>query len=162
MPAKITRLTLDYRSCCPKGPQPAQHRFCLAGKREKHEHSRQIGSHLALEALTYPQSRRIETLNGGNEAIEQKNPDHGAAGRRQDHAVQAARAAAQCGSLQRRRRARQRQQGPRLLGADRIEHARRMGWLCDQVVKVGCFAIADFICPTPPRARPSWAAATRS
>jgi adenylylsulfate kinase len=33
--------------------------------------------------------------------------------------------------------------------ADRLEHARRMGWLCDQVVKVGCFAIADFICPTP-------------
>lgn len=33
--------------------------------------------------------------------------------------------------------------------ADRIEHARRMGWLCDQVVNVGCFAIADFICPTP-------------
>lgn len=33
--------------------------------------------------------------------------------------------------------------------ADRIEQARRMGWLCDQVVKVGCFAIADFICPTP-------------
>jgi hypothetical protein len=32
---------------------------------------------------------------------------------------------------------------------DRIEHARRMGWLCDQVVNVGCFAIADFICPTP-------------
>ena len=32
---------------------------------------------------------------------------------------------------------------------DRIGHARRMGWLCDQVVKVGCFAIADFICPTP-------------
>ena len=32
---------------------------------------------------------------------------------------------------------------------DRIENARRMGWLCDQVVKVGCFAIADFICPTP-------------
>jgi adenylylsulfate kinase len=32
---------------------------------------------------------------------------------------------------------------------DRIEHARRMGWLCDQTVKVGCFAIADFICPTP-------------
>src|SRR5215467_1849312 len=24
-----------------------------------------------------------------------------------------------------------------------------MGWLCDQVVKVGCFAVADFICPTP-------------
>jgi adenylylsulfate kinase len=33
--------------------------------------------------------------------------------------------------------------------ADRIEHATRMGWLCDQVVKTGCFAIADFICPTP-------------
>ena len=33
--------------------------------------------------------------------------------------------------------------------ADRVEHARRMGWLCDQVVKAGCFAIADFICPTP-------------
>ena len=24
-----------------------------------------------------------------------------------------------------------------------------MGWLCDQVVKIGGFAIADFICPTP-------------
>jgi hypothetical protein len=33
--------------------------------------------------------------------------------------------------------------------ADRIEHARRMGWLCDQVVRVGGFVIADFICPTP-------------
>ena len=32
---------------------------------------------------------------------------------------------------------------------DRIEHASRMGWLCDQVVKVGGFAVADFICPTP-------------
>jgi hypothetical protein len=32
--------------------------------------------------------------------------------------------------------------------SDRIEHASRMGWLCDQVVKVGGFAIADFICPT--------------
>jgi adenylylsulfate kinase len=32
---------------------------------------------------------------------------------------------------------------------DRVEHASRMGWLCDQVVKAGCFAIADFICPTP-------------
>jgi len=32
--------------------------------------------------------------------------------------------------------------------ADRIEHARRMGWLCDRVVEVGCCAIADFICPT--------------
>ena len=33
--------------------------------------------------------------------------------------------------------------------ADRIEQARRMGWLCDQVTKVGCYAIADFVCPTP-------------
>ena len=32
--------------------------------------------------------------------------------------------------------------------ADRIEHARRMGWLCDRVVEVGGYAIADFICPT--------------
>lgn len=31
---------------------------------------------------------------------------------------------------------------------DRIEHARRMGWLCDQVIATGSFAIADFICPT--------------
>jgi hypothetical protein len=32
---------------------------------------------------------------------------------------------------------------------DRIEHARRMGWLCDQVVMTGGYAVADFICPTP-------------
>ena len=32
---------------------------------------------------------------------------------------------------------------------DRIEHARRMGWLCDQVVVTGGYAVADFICPTP-------------
>jgi hypothetical protein len=31
---------------------------------------------------------------------------------------------------------------------DRIEHARRMGWLCDRVVEVGGIAIADFVCPT--------------
>jgi adenylylsulfate kinase len=31
---------------------------------------------------------------------------------------------------------------------DRIEQARRMGWLCDQVVAAGTPAIADFICPT--------------
>ena len=31
---------------------------------------------------------------------------------------------------------------------DRIEHARRMGWLCDRVVDSGTYAIADFICPT--------------
>lgn len=33
--------------------------------------------------------------------------------------------------------------------ADRVEQARRMGWLCDQVIRTGGFAIADFICPTP-------------
>lgn len=33
--------------------------------------------------------------------------------------------------------------------ADRIEHARRMGWLCDRVVEASGYAIADFICPTP-------------
>jgi adenylylsulfate kinase len=33
--------------------------------------------------------------------------------------------------------------------ADRIEHARRMGWMCDRVVEAGGVAIADFICPTP-------------
>ena len=33
--------------------------------------------------------------------------------------------------------------------ADRIEQARRMGWLCDRVVEAGHWAIADFICPTP-------------
>ena len=32
---------------------------------------------------------------------------------------------------------------------DRIEHARRMGWLCDRVTEAGYPAIADFICPTP-------------
>jgi len=32
--------------------------------------------------------------------------------------------------------------------ADRIEHARRMGWLCDRVTATGSYAIADFICPT--------------
>src|SRR5262245_50936556 len=31
--------------------------------------------------------------------------------------------------------------------ADRVEHARRMGWLCDQVTRTGGLAIADFICP---------------
>jgi len=31
---------------------------------------------------------------------------------------------------------------------DRIEHARRMGWMCDRVVEAGCTAIADFVCPT--------------
>jgi hypothetical protein len=32
--------------------------------------------------------------------------------------------------------------------ADRIEQARRMGWLCDRVVEAGGVAVADFICPT--------------
>jgi predicted ABC-type ATPase len=32
---------------------------------------------------------------------------------------------------------------------DRIEQARRMGWLCDRVVEAGHFVVADFICPTP-------------
>jgi hypothetical protein len=30
---------------------------------------------------------------------------------------------------------------------DRIEQARRMGWLCDQVTTSGHWAIADFVCP---------------
>ena len=30
---------------------------------------------------------------------------------------------------------------------DRVEHARRMGWLCDRVVEAGSYAVADFICP---------------
>ena len=32
--------------------------------------------------------------------------------------------------------------------ADRIEQARRMGWLCDRVTPTGTFAIADFVCPS--------------
>jgi adenylylsulfate kinase len=31
---------------------------------------------------------------------------------------------------------------------DRVEHARRMGWMCDRVTEAGGVAIADFICPT--------------
>ena len=31
---------------------------------------------------------------------------------------------------------------------DRIEQARRMSWLCDQVTMAGHVALADFICPT--------------
>jgi adenylylsulfate kinase len=31
---------------------------------------------------------------------------------------------------------------------DRIEQARRMGWLCQQVADAGYIAIADFVCPT--------------
>lgn len=30
---------------------------------------------------------------------------------------------------------------------DRIEQARRMGWLCDRVNEAGHYAIADFVCP---------------
>jgi Adenylylsulphate kinase len=32
--------------------------------------------------------------------------------------------------------------------ADRIEHARRMGWICDRVAEAGGTVIADFVCPT--------------
>lgn len=32
---------------------------------------------------------------------------------------------------------------------DRIERARRIGWLCKHVAEAGHVAIADFICPTP-------------
>lgn len=32
---------------------------------------------------------------------------------------------------------------------DRIEHARRMAWMCDRVTEAGGTVIADFICPTP-------------
>jgi hypothetical protein len=31
---------------------------------------------------------------------------------------------------------------------DRIEQARRMGWLCDRVVEAGHTGLADFVCPT--------------
>jgi hypothetical protein len=31
---------------------------------------------------------------------------------------------------------------------DRVEHARRMGWMCDRVVEAGSTVIADFVCPT--------------
>lgn len=32
---------------------------------------------------------------------------------------------------------------------DRVEHARRLGWLCDRVVEANSHAVADFICSTP-------------
>ena len=32
---------------------------------------------------------------------------------------------------------------------DRIEQARRMGWLCDRVTEAGHIAVADFVCPIP-------------
>jgi len=31
---------------------------------------------------------------------------------------------------------------------DRVEHARRMGWICDRVAEAGGTVVADFICPT--------------
>ncbi|SVB94481.1 uncharacterized protein METZ01_LOCUS247335 [marine metagenome] len=31
---------------------------------------------------------------------------------------------------------------------DRLKQAKRMGWMCDQVVKTGTYAVAEFICPT--------------
>jgi hypothetical protein len=33
-------------------------------------------------------------------------------------------------------------------GEDRLEHARRMGWLCDRVTAAGHNVVADFVCPT--------------
>lgn len=42
---------------------------------------------------------------------------------------------------------------------DRIEHARRMGWLCDKVAEAGGIAVADFVCPTP-QTREAFGAAT--
>lgn len=32
--------------------------------------------------------------------------------------------------------------------ADRVEHARRMGWMCHKVAATGGYVIADFVCPT--------------
>ena len=32
---------------------------------------------------------------------------------------------------------------------DRVEQARRMGWLCDRVTATGAYAVADFVCPLP-------------
>jgi adenylylsulfate kinase len=32
--------------------------------------------------------------------------------------------------------------------ADRLEQARRMGWMADQVARAGYFVVADFVCPT--------------
>lgn len=32
---------------------------------------------------------------------------------------------------------------------DRIEHAYRMGKFCDIIIRSGCYALADFVCPTP-------------
>lgn len=31
---------------------------------------------------------------------------------------------------------------------DRVEHARRMGWMCDRITEAGGTVIADFVCPT--------------
>jgi hypothetical protein len=31
---------------------------------------------------------------------------------------------------------------------ERVEHARRMGWMCDRIVEAGGTVIADFVCPT--------------
>jgi cytidyltransferase-like protein len=31
---------------------------------------------------------------------------------------------------------------------DRVEHARRMGWICDRIVEGGGTVVADFVCPT--------------
>jgi hypothetical protein len=44
--------------------------------------------------------------------------------------------------------------------ADRIEHARRMGWICDRVVETGGTAIADFHLPYARNPRGLWSAFT--
>ena len=80
-----------------------------------------------------------------------KNSYHGLAGRRKDDARGAlsprALNAVHFNADEVRR---ERQQGPRLLARPTASSMRgRMGWLCDQVVKTGGFAVADFICPTP-------------
>lgn len=40
---------------------------------------------------------------------------------------------------------------------DRIEQARRMGWLCDRVVAANGTALADFVCPTVETRKAFWA-----
>jgi len=75
--------------------------------------------------------------------------DHGASRRGQDHPRAGFGAATKRSGLQCRRSAGEYQKDLGFSEADRVEHARRMGWLCDQVVRTGGVAIADFICPTP-------------
>jgi cytidyltransferase-like protein len=69
-----------------------------------------------------------------------KNPNHGSSRRRRDHAGHFVGAAAPVRANLSRDLTFSLQ--------DRIEHARRMGWMCDRVVEAGGTVIADFICPT--------------